>query len=140
MRRHPIHVLCAVIAVAAVAVAIAARPGISQPPADDAGIDQAIMSLQRQLIQAWVDVADEVAANPLFLHERGEEAEQLLARAEALGRIRHELFEALTPPRRGRELPEMAGRFQFVEWAQEPMQYWVLDTATGELDRRQAPH
>jgi hypothetical protein len=140
MFRHPIYVVCAVLAVGALAVAISARPGISQPPADDTGIDQAIGSLHRQLVKAWVDIAAKVAENPLFLEAGGPEAEQLLARAEALGMIRRELFEVLAPPRREPEAPPAPGRFQFVEWAQEPMQYWVMDTVTGQLDRRQAPH
>lgn len=139
MVHRRIHVVCAALGLAAVAVAIAARPGSSQPPAE-AGLEQAIRGVQQQAVRAWVDIAEQLADDPLFLERGGEEAEQFMARAEGLQMTLHGLIRVMSPPRPDRELPPSPGRFQFVEWAQEPMQYWVLDTATGELQRRQAPH
>ena len=100
----------------------------------------AIMRVQQQAVQAWLDIAERMAQNPMFLEQGGEEAKQLLARAEGLQMVRRQLFSVMAPPRLEMEPPPTSGRFQFVEWAQEPTQYWVLDTATGGLERRQAPH
>jgi len=139
MRSHRVRLLCVVVAVTALAVALAARPGSTQPTADEAALREAIMRLQQQAVGAWLDIAHQLEDDPLLLERGGEEAEQLLARAEGLEMALHRLMAVMDPRRREPELPPMAGRFQFVEWAQEPMQYWVLDTVTGELDRRQGP-
>ncbi len=101
---------------------------------------QGFTRLQQQLIEAWLDIADAIAVDPLYLERGGEDAEQLMVRAESLAMVRSKLFTSMAGPQPGPQMPPTAGRFQFVEWDQEPTFYWVLDTTTGQLDRRQAPH
>ena len=135
MHRHGIYLLCAVLVLAGLLVVFCARPGSSQPP-DEQDLGAAIRVLQGKAVKAWLDVAQQLEENPLLLERGGEEAEEAIAYAEGLGMVVHRLMTTMDPRRREMQLPPTPGRFQFVEWAQEPMQYWVIDTVTGELDRR----
>ncbi|MFQ6133874.1 MAG: hypothetical protein ACE5R4_17665 [Armatimonadota bacterium] len=120
---------------------IAGPTGWAQPaPVPEGGEPMEPEVLHHQLVQqlvgVWSQVAWGVAQDPMFLETP--EAEALMTKAETLRMIRHEMWEALEPPG-GPPGPEDNGRFQFVEWIVEGVNYWVLDTRTGEMHPREAP-
>lgn len=137
-RKRSIGAVCAACLLCAGMVVgpLSGPAGWAQPPGPFADPGALHRQLIGQLVEAWSEVAQRVAQDPMFLESP--EAEPLMMRAETLGMISRQMMAALRPAEAGPG-PAENGRFQFVEWIAPQATYWVLDTRTGEMHPREAP-
>jgi len=135
-RRSVALVCAAVLLCAAAVVSWGQQPGAARgEPVDPGALHKQVTT---QLVETWAEIARQVAENPTFLGSP--EAEPLMRRAEALKMLHREMWQALRPDGPGMGPgPEENGRFQFVQWVENGPAYWVMDTRTGELQRRETP-